>query len=150
MIEVNGIVYAAVEDIGLLRYDTNAGSALSTWSSANNLHSDRITHMATSGNQLLLGSSDNGLARFDFVAGFWLSTWTSANWLSSDTVTGIARVGPTLYILAGEDLHSYNTTNGVFATTYDLATLGLANQGHPWCRGRQPRCITCQRRPAGG
>ena len=135
MIEVNGIVYAGVEDVGLLRYDTNAGSALSTWSSANNLHSDRITHMATSGNQLLLGSSDNGLARFDFAAGFWLSTWTSANWLSSDTITGIARVGPTLYILAGEDLHSYNTTNGVFATTYDLATLGLANPGAsliPW------------------
>ena len=129
MVEVAGVVYAAVEGVGVLRYDTTTASALSTWSSANTLHSDSITNMAVSGNQLLLGSSDNGLARFDYAAGFWLSTWTSANWLSSDTVTGVERVGPTLYILAGEDLHSYNTTNGVFSTTYDLATLGLANDG---------------------
>ena len=129
MIEVAGVVYAAIEGVGVLRYDTATSSALSTWSSANTLHSDSITHMAVSGNQLLLGSSDNGLARFDYAAGFWLSTWTSANWLSSDTVTGVERVGPTLYILAGEDLHSYNTTNGVFSTTYALATLGLANLG---------------------
>ncbi|MGA0352162.1 MAG: hypothetical protein ACO3NY_00760 [Poseidonia sp.] len=129
MIEVAGVVYAAIEGVGVLRYDTTASNALSSWSSANTLHSDSITHMTVSGNQLLLGSSDNGLARFDYAAGFWLSTWTSANWLSSDTVTGVERVGPTLYILAGEDLHSYNTTNGVFSTTYDLATLGLANEG---------------------
>ena len=129
MIEVAGVVYAAVEGVGVLRYDTTTSSALSTWSSANTLHSDSITNMAVSGNQLLLASSDSGLARFDYAAGFWLSTWTSANWLSSDTVTGVERVGSTLYILAGEDLHSYNSTNGVFSTTYDLATLGLANEG---------------------
>ena len=129
MVEVAGVVYAAIEGVGVLRYDTTASSALSTWSSANTLHSDSITHMAVSGNQLLLASPDNGLARFDYAAGFWLSTWNSANWLSSDTVAGVERVGPTLYILAGEDLHSYNTTNGVFGTTYGLTTLGLANEG---------------------
>ena len=129
MLEVGGIVYAAVQDAGVLRYDTNTGTALSTWSSANNLHSDQITHMITSGNQLLLGSPDNGLARFDVAAGFWLSTWNSGNWLASDEVAGLARVGPSLFILSGDSLHTYNTTNGVFATTYDLATLGLANDG---------------------
>ena len=129
MVEVAGVVYAAIEGVGVLRYDTATSSALSTWSSANTLHSDSITHMAVSGNQLLLASPDNGLARFDYAAGFWLSTWNSANWLSSDTVAGVERVGPTLYILAGEDLHSYNTTNGVFGTTYGLTTLGLANEG---------------------
>ena len=129
MAEVAGVVYAAIDDVGVLRYDTTTASGLSTWSSANTLHSDSITGITVSGNQLLLSSPDNGLARFDYVAGFWLSTWTSANWLSSDTVAGVERVGPTLYILAGEDLHTYNTTNGVFSTTYDLATLGLANEG---------------------
>ena len=129
MVEVAGVVYAAIEGVGVLRYDTATSNALSTWSSANTLHSDSITHMAVSGNQLLLASPDNGLARFDYAAGFWLSTWNSANWLSSDTVAGVERVGPTLYILAGEDLHSYNTTNGVFGTTYGLTTLGLANEG---------------------
>ena len=129
MAEVNGIVYAAIDGVGVLRYDTSASSPLSTWSSANTLHSDSITHMTTSGNQLLLGSSDSGLARFDFVAGFWLSTWNSANWLTSDTIAGVERVGPTLYVLSGDALHSYNTTNGVFSTTYDLSTLGLAYDG---------------------
>ena len=129
MIEVSGIVYAAFEGAGVLRYDTNTGSALSTWSSANNLHSDSITHMATSGNQLLFGSPDNGLARFDYVAGFWLSTWNAGNWLASDVIAGLARVGPSLLILSGDSLHTYNTSSGVFSTTYDLATLGLANDG---------------------
>ena len=129
MIEVGGIVYAAFDGVGVLRYDANTGSALSTWSSANNLHSDSITHMATSGNQLLLGSPDNGLARFDYAAGFWLSTWNSGNWLASDTIAGMARVGPTLLILSGDSLHTYNTTNGIFSTTYGLSTLGLANDG---------------------
>ena len=129
MLEVNGVVYAAIDDVGVLRYNTATSTALSTWSSANTLHSDSITHMTTSGNQLLLASPDNGLARFDFVAGFWLSTWSSANWLTSDTVAGVERVGSTLFVLSGDALHSYNTTNGVFSTTYDLSTLGLAYDG---------------------
>jgi hypothetical protein len=129
MVEVGGVVYAALDGVGILRYDTTTGSPLSTWSSANNLHSDTVTHMATSGNQLLLGSPDNGLARFDYAAGFWLSTWNSGNWLASDAIAGLARVGPTLFILSGDSLHTYNTTNGVFSTTYDLANLGLANDG---------------------
>ena len=129
MIEANGVVYAAIEGIGVVRYDIGTAAALSTWSSANNLHSDTITTMAISGNQLMLGSPDNGLARFDFVAGFWLSTWTSGNWLASDAIAGVQRVGPTLYILNGDSLHTYNTTSGVFSTNYDLVTLGLAENG---------------------
>ena len=129
MIEVSGVVYAALEGVGVLRYDTATASGLSTWSSANNLHSDTITHMAVSGNQLLMGSPDNGLARFDYAAGFWLSTWTSANWLADDAIAGVERIGSILYILNGDSLHTYNTTNGVFSTTYDLQTLGLDNSG---------------------
>ena len=135
MLEVGGVVYAAIEGAGVLRYDINTGSGLATWSSANNLHSDRITHMVVSGNQLLLGSPDNGLARFDYASGFWLSTWNSGNWLDSDGIAGLARIGPTLFILNGDSLHTYNTTNGVFSTTYDLETLGLTNEGKsllPW------------------
>ena len=129
MIEVGGVVYAAFDGVGVLRYNANTGSPLAAWSSANNLHSDTVTHMTTSGNQLLLGSPDNGLARFDYVAGFWLSTWNSGNWLASDFIAGLARVGPTLFILNGDSLHTYNTTNGVFSTTYALTTLGLADDG---------------------
>ena len=56
MAEVAGVVYAAIDDVGVLRYDTTTASGLSTWSSANTLHSDSITDITVSGNQLLLGS----------------------------------------------------------------------------------------------
>ena len=75
MLEVNGILYTAFDGAGVLRYDLATNSPLSSWNTGNTLHSDEITMMAVSGNQVLLGSSDNGLARFDYVAGFWLSTW---------------------------------------------------------------------------
>ena len=127
--EVNGIVYASIEGAGVLRYNTANAQALSTWSTANSLHSDNVVHMLPSGNQLLLGSTDFGVGRFDFSAGFWLSTWTSANWLDSDNIAGIQRVGNVLYILNGDSIHTYNVSNGVFSTTYDLTNLNLAGNG---------------------
>ncbi|MGB1587507.1 MAG: hypothetical protein ACPHJD_01685 [Poseidonia sp.] len=129
MHDANGIVYASIEDVGVLRYDTGSNQGLSTWSTANSLHSDNVAHIAVSGNQLLLGSTDNGVGRFDYAAGFWLSTWTSANWLNSNDIGGIERVGSTLFILNGDDLHTYNTSNGVFSTTYALSDLNLAGNG---------------------
>ena len=129
MVEVNGIVYASIEGAGVLRYNTANAQALSTWSTANSLHSDNVVHMMPSGNQLLLGSTDFGVGRFDFTAGFWLSTWTSANWLNSDNIAGIQRVGSVLYILNGDSLHTYNISNGVFSTTYSLSNLNLAGEG---------------------
>ena len=129
MLEVSGVLYTALEGAGVLRYDLTTNTALSTWNTANMLHSDDIVTMAVSGNQLLLGSSDNGLARFDYIAGFWLSTWTASNWLDSDDITGLARVNDNLFILNGDSLHVYNTTNGIFATTYSLSDFGLQGDG---------------------
>jgi len=129
MAEVNGIVYAAVAGAGVLRFNTANGQPLSTWSTANSLHSDNVVAMEVSGNQLLLGSSDTGVGRFDYVSGFWLSTWTSANWLNSNTIGGLQRVGTTLYILNGDSLHTYNVTNGVFSTTYALSDFNLVGNG---------------------
>ena len=135
MAEVNGIVYAAIAGAGVLRYNTANGQPLSTWNTANSLHSDNIVHIQVSGNQLLLGSTDSGVGRFDYAAGFWLSTWSSANWLDSNSIGGLARVGSTLYILNGDSLHTYNTSNGVFSTTYSLTDFNLAGTGQslfPW------------------
>ncbi|MFZ9048001.1 MAG: hypothetical protein ACO20Y_04320 [Poseidonia sp.] len=129
MAEVNGIVYASIEGAGVLRYNTANAQALSTWSTANSLHSDNVVHILPSGNQLLLGSTDAGVGRFDYAAGFWLSTWTSANWLDSDDIAGIQRVGSVLYILNGDSVHTYNVSNGVFSTNYDLSNLNLAGNG---------------------
>ena len=129
MLEVNGILYTAFDGAGVLRYDLATNSPLSSWNTGNTLHSDDVTTLAVSGNQLLLGSSDNGLARFDYVAGFWLSTWSASNWLDSDEIAGLARVDDNLFILNGDSLHVYNTTNGVFATSYSLSDFGLSQGG---------------------
>lgn len=128
MIEVNGVLYTAFEGAGVYRYDLTTNAPLSSWNTGNTLHSDDVTTMAVSGNQLLLGSSDNGLARFDFSAGFWLSTWTASNWLDSNDIAGLARVDSNLYILNGPSLHVYNTTNGIFSTTYALSDFGLQSE----------------------
>ena len=126
MLEVNGVLYTAFEGAGVFRYDLTTNVGLSSWNTGNTLHSDDITTMAVSGNQILLGSSDSGLARFDYAAGFWLSTWSASNWLDDDEITGLARVNDNLFILNGDSLHVYNTTNGIFATTYSLSDFGLA------------------------
>ena len=129
MVEVGGVLYTSIEDVGVLRYDLNNNQPLSTWSTANSLHSDNVAHMTVSGNQLLLGSIDNGVGRYDHAAGFWLSTWTSANWLNSNSIGGVERVGTMLYILNGDALHAYNTTNGVFSTSYALSSFNLVGNG---------------------
>ena len=109
IIEVNGIIYFSFESEGVVRWDMSSNSALSTWTTANNLHSDSVTEFLVSGNQLLMTSGDGGLARYDWSSGFWLSTWTSGNWLSSNDVMGVTVSNNILYILNGGSLHTYNT-----------------------------------------
>ena len=129
MVEVNNILYISFDDEGVVRWDLNSGSALSTWSTANSLHSDEITEMIVSGNQLLLASPSNGLARYDWSSGFWLSTWNDGNWLTSNTINGMARSGSDLFILSGDTLHEYDTTVGVFSSTQAISTFGLTGDG---------------------
>ena len=129
MLEVNNILYISFDDEGVVRWDLNSGSALSTWSTANSLHSDEITEMIVSGNQLLLASPSNGLARYDWSSGFWLSTWNDGNWLTSNAINGMARSGSDLFILSGDTLHEYDTTVGVFSSTQAISTFGLTGDG---------------------
>ena len=129
MIEVDGILYVSMDDGGVARYDLSSGQLLSTWSTANSLHSDEIVEIALSGNQLLFASPDAGLARYDWSSGFWLSTWNDGNWLASNDITGLARSGNTLYILNGDSLHTYNTASNVFSGSQSLDAFGLANNG---------------------
>ena len=125
IIEVGNILYFSFDNEGVVRWDMNTNSALSTWTTANNLHSDSVSKFLVSGNQLLMASEDNGLARYDWNAGFWLSTWSSANWLTSDNVGDILVVNNMLYILSGDSLHTYNTANGIFQQTYSISDFGL-------------------------
>jgi hypothetical protein len=129
MLEVNNILYISFDDEGVVRWDLAAGSALSTWSTANSLHSDEITEMIVSGNQLLLASPSNGLARYDWSSGFWLSTWNDGNWLTSNAINGMARSGSDLFILSGDTLHEYDTAVGVFSGTQQISAFGLTGDG---------------------
>ncbi|MDA9156414.1 hypothetical protein N9N88_02580, partial [Candidatus Poseidoniaceae archaeon] len=127
--EVNGVLYVSFDDEGVVRWDLNSGSALSTWSTANSLHSDEIVEMMVSGNQILFASPDSGLARYDWNSGFWLSTWTDGNWLASNSINGMARSGADLFILSGDTLHIYDTTSGVFTSSQVISNFGLTGDG---------------------
>ena len=125
IIEAGNVLYFSFESEGVVRWDMNTNSALSTWTTANNLHSDSVTEFLISGNQLLMASEDSGLARYDWSSGFWLSTWSSSNWLNSNYIGDLVLSNNILYILSGDALHSYNTANGIFQQTYQLSDFGL-------------------------
>ena len=129
IIEVGGVLYFSFENEGVIRWDLASGSQLSTWTTANNLHSDSITSFQVSGNQLLLASEDAGLARYDWNTGFWLSTWDDGNWLNSNNVADVAISNNLMMILNGNVLQTYNTNNGVFLQNYALSDFGLINDG---------------------
>ena len=129
LIEVNGIMYFSFAGEGIMRWDMNSGSQLTTWTTANNLHSDDVQSMYEVANQLMLASEDAGLARYDWNSGFWLSTWNSGNWLTSDNVQGISVSGNLLAILNGASVQTYDINSAVFLQTYQLADWGLFNDG---------------------
>ena len=138
--EQNGILYAATNN-GVGRYDLNSNQPLSTWNSANVLHSDNVTGMETASNQLLFASADNGLARYNWNSGFWLATWNDANWLPSNKVSGIKANQDTLHIMGGDQLLRYNLTTGVFASSVALDDVGLVESDYnalfAWSPGGQ-------------
>ena len=125
VLEDNGIMYVSILDGGVARWDVASMSALSPWSTANNLHSDFISDFAVAGNQLLISSYDAGIARRDLSNNFWLATWNDGNWLSSNEVAGITVVNNEVQILTRDTVHIYNTNSGTFSTSMTLDSLGL-------------------------
>lgn len=128
-IEHSGIIYTALSGGGVGRWDLVSMSALSPWSTANNLHSDFVTNLIVAGNQLMISSSDAGIARRDLTSNFWLATWNDGNWLSSNDVKGMAHTGNELQILTDSSIHVYNSNSGIFTSEIDITTLGLYNGG---------------------
>ena len=125
--EYDGIIYVSLLDGGVGRWDVSSMSPLSSWSTANNLHSDFISDFAVAGNQLLISSFDAGIARRDLSNNFWLATWNSGNWLSSDEVPGLTVVNNEIQILTQDTVHIYNTNSGTFSSSIPLSDLGLIN-----------------------
>ena len=102
---------------------------LSVWNTANNLQSDEIHEIHDTGSQLLFSSYNEGVSRYNHQGNFWQSTWSDSNWISSNQVVGSAQSGNTLGVLAGDNLHMYDTSIGSFTTTYSLNSLGLVREG---------------------
>ena len=128
-LEHNGIIYSSLLGGGVGRWDTSTMTALSSWSTANNLQSDYISGFLISGNQLLISSYDAGVARHDLSGNFWLATWNNGNWLSSNEVVGMTLVGNQIDILTATTIHSYNTNSGSFTTSTNLASIGQQGEG---------------------
>jgi len=125
----NGVVYAPLWEGGVARWDLNSWSAMSAWTSDNHLPSDNVNMISKSGSQLLIATYDGGISRYDTSGGFWLSDWNDGNWLAANYVPGMQRIADTLYILAGDIIHHYNTTSGIFSTSTRLDSIGLDDNG---------------------
>ncbi len=130
IIEVDGIMYFSFENGGVERWDLSTNSLLSSWSTSNNLHSNSVTSMHTSGNLLLLTSEDAGLARYDWSTGNWLPTWNQANGLSTNNIADVVVSNNIISVLNGEFLHTYNAVNGIILQSYELSDYGLVNDGN--------------------
>lgn len=107
--------YVSVAGDGVIRYDLSSSTS-SVWSSANVLHSDRVTAVVQMGPQVLFGSEDAGIARYNPSLNLWQATWSSANWLAADDVNGLILLDTSLWVLAGDTLQRYDTTSGVFTS----------------------------------
>ena len=123
-----GIIYVSILGGGVARWDVATMTPLSTWSTANNLHSDYITDFVVAGNQLMIASADAGVARRDISSNFWLATWNDGNWLSSNIIKGMTAVGNDVQILTDSTVHFYDTSSGTFSTSTTLTSLGQVNE----------------------
>ena len=140
MVVLGTHVYVSVAGDGVIRYDLSSSTS-SMWSSANVLHSDRVTSIVQMGAQVLFGSEDAGVARYNPSLNLWQATWSSANWLASDDVNGLYVLGSSLWVLAGDTVQRYDTTSGVFSShagPSSLSAEGMAGSSPimvPWLSG---------------
>ena len=114
---------------GVARWDLGTNSPLSTWSTANDLHSDQITDIVRVGNQLFFASIDAGIGRYDVQGDLWKAAWDASNWLLNDRVVGLEVYGDELFILGVSDVQIYSAVTGAFSTSTSLTSLTLGGDG---------------------
>jgi sugar lactone lactonase YvrE len=114
---------------GVARWDIGTNSPLSSWSTANDLHSDQITDIIRVGNQLFFASKDAGIGRYDAPGDFWKAPWDASNWLLDNTVAGLEVDGDELFILGNENVQIYSVSTGSFSTSISLTSLTLGGEG---------------------
>ncbi len=139
LFEDDGILYVPLWDYlitdiafpaaGIARWDLATNSPLSPWSTANDLHSDKITDIVRVGNQLFFASSDAGIGRYDVQGDLWKVAWDASNWLLDDDVAGLEVDGDELFILGKGDVQIYSVATGSFSTSISLTSLTLGGEG---------------------
>lgn len=129
MTELDGILYVSISDSGVARWDLSSNSPLSTWSTANNLNSDRINQFIITSTTMLLASEDGGVGRYNYQNSYWLASWNSGNWLASNEIFGMVEAQNQIVILAGNTTHIYDTSIGAFTTSNQISTYGLVRSG---------------------
>ena len=127
--ELNGILYVSIADAGVARWETSTNVALSTWSTANNLNSDRINQFLFTSTTILFASDDGGVGRYNYQNSYWLASWNSGNWLASDNIRGMVEAQNEIVILAGDTTQIYDTSIGAFTTSNQISTYDLVRSG---------------------
>ncbi len=136
---ISDTVYIATSQSGVrvLDYSTSTGSSgisvimdsNSQWSTTNNLTSNSITQFQEFNSQLLIATIGGGVNRYDTTSGTWLTTWSTNNWLSSNVVRGMALTDGWLHILAGSNVHAYDTVTLMFMSQRQVSDMGLVGPG---------------------
>ena len=120
-------VWVATDGSGLYHYDSSSGSA-QHYDTQNTLPSDSIRDLEMAGTHLLIATADAGIARRDVVTSSWLATWNNANWLASNEIETLSAIDGWVHILAGDTVHTYNTTSFSFSSSYTMQDLSLPRE----------------------
>jgi hypothetical protein len=136
MIIISDTIYVGTTDSGVraIGYSpSNNASNLSNisidsnarWSTANYLTSNSISQFELLGDHLLIATIGGGVNRYNANASSWLATWSTNNWLASNVIRGLSLTNDWLHILAGNTIHSYDTTAMLFRSQRQASDMGL-------------------------
>ena len=138
IVVISNTVYLATSQSGvrLFDYSTSTGSGTSVtmggstqWTTANNLTANSISQLLSFDSLLLIATIGGGVNRYDTTSDSWLTSWSTNNWLSSNVVKGFALTDGWLHVLAGNNVHAYDTVTLMFKSQRQVSDMGLVGTG---------------------
>jgi hypothetical protein len=138
LLVVSTDVWVATDGAGLFHYGSG-GMGIQQYDTQNALPSDRVVDLEMAGTHLLIATADAGITRRDLSTNSWLATWNSGNWLASDDIAQMSSIDGWVHIIAGDTVHSYNTTSLSFLSSWTMNNLDLSRDSGnaliPWHGG---------------
>jgi len=119
-------VYVGTSGSGVLFWD---GSSATNWNTQGPLTSDYIRGFVMTGNHLLIATTDAGIVRRDTATNSWLATWSSGNWLADNDIHAMVAQPGWIHIMAGDTVHTYDTSSLSFTSNDRISDIGLAIEG---------------------